>query len=196
MADWLGASAQPVLGLRGDALPDGAQVLPAEAGADRLTGRAIPHDGRGALRRDADGVDGPALLERPRWPARSPRRRAARHRTRRARGTASTAGAAGGAPLPSVASGRMTAARTPVVPMSITRTLTRPSAAFARRWWSPRSMALSMARSRAAGCSVRTAPLERLAEEPTEQPDADDQRRGWRGTRRPAAGCRRSPDRR
>ena len=51
------------LGLQHEAVADGAEVLPAEGGRDRHAGRAVPHDRRGALVGDADGVDGAALGE-------------------------------------------------------------------------------------------------------------------------------------
>ena len=54
---------QPMIGLGADAVEDRSQVLPAKPRANRLTGRAIPHDGAGTLRSDADGQHRPALGE-------------------------------------------------------------------------------------------------------------------------------------
>ena len=45
------------LGLEGETGPDGAQVLPADARAERCPGGPPPHDGRGALVGDAHAVD-------------------------------------------------------------------------------------------------------------------------------------------
>ena len=54
VADALGARRMPC-GLERQAHADGAQVLPADAGADRLAGGPVPHDRRRPLVGDADG---------------------------------------------------------------------------------------------------------------------------------------------
>ena len=49
----VGRELQAVVGLGCDAIENGAQVLPPEAGANRLAGGAVPHDGAGPLSGDA-----------------------------------------------------------------------------------------------------------------------------------------------
>ena len=60
VADSLGANRRPSP-CQHEAVADRAQVLPAEAGTDRLAGRPVPHDGRGPLVGDPHRRHGPAL---------------------------------------------------------------------------------------------------------------------------------------
>ena len=63
VADSFGATRMPSA-CEHEARADGAQVLPADARADRLAGGAVPHDRRRPLVGDADRVDRAAVGER------------------------------------------------------------------------------------------------------------------------------------
>ena len=109
------------LGLQHEAHADGAQVLPADAGPDRLARGAVPHDRRRPLVGDADGVDRAAG-------GRAPSRATSRAASAIAAASNSTKPGAGDDGSTSrwctwstVASASTTAARTPLVPTSTTR---------------------------------------------------------------------------
>ena len=91
----VGGEPQP-LALPDEAVADRAQVLPAEAGTDRLAGGPVPDDGRGPLVGDAHRGHGPALGQRRPGHARGRRRPGRAGRTRPGPGPGRTAAPGGG----------------------------------------------------------------------------------------------------
>ena len=115
------------LGLQDEAGPDGAQVLPTDAGRDGLAGGALPHDARGTLVGDPDARHRTARRRARRGRPPERRRPSAPRRTPPGREPASRAAGGRGARARHVASGRTMAARTPDVPTSTTRMLPPPA---------------------------------------------------------------------
>ena len=182
VADWFGRESQSPRARSARHVADGAQVLPTDPRADRLAGRAVPHDRR----------------RRAGWRCR-PRRRVRLRRARRARSSSArgrhrgrvelhdAVGRAVGEQLAgdlvrrTVASARTTAARTLLVPTSMTSTVPFGIGLTARRGrrtgvGSPSLPGLRMPFGSRA-CFTRTqhveARAERVGDEPGPvQPDA------------------------
>ena len=166
VADWLGARRRPSA-CEHEAVADGAQVLPAEAGADRLAGGAVPHDGRRPLVGDADAVDRAGLGQRAAGDVEG----GGGHGASASNSTRPGAGESGSTSrwcsTATVASGRTTAARTPLVPTSMTRMLIgspscrvgarRPRSETCRARWP------EQARAKMQGNTARSSPRDQAA---------------------------------